>query len=94
MPDGFGITYDVVLDAANRLRAENGRLNDVVDRMEATARDRFAGWSATSEGTYVSVASTWRRQAEVMHADMEASIQRLLQRVSSYQDADRRASQI
>ncbi|MFI7608302.1 WXG100 family type VII secretion target [Micromonospora sp. NPDC049366] len=94
MPEGFGITYDVVLDAANRLRAENARLNGVVDRMEATARARFAGWSAMSEGTYVQVANTWGRQAGVMHADLEASIQRLLQRVANYQDADRRAAQI
>ncbi|GAA1390794.1 MULTISPECIES: WXG100 family type VII secretion target [Catellatospora] len=90
----FGITYEAVLHAADRLRAENTRLNGIVDRMESTARNNFANWSAQSEGTYVSVAATWKSQATVMHSDMEASIKRLLQKVESYQDADNRASKI
>lgn len=90
----FGITYEVVLGAADQLRAQNTRLNQIVDQMQATARARFADWNALSEGTYVTTSQTWERQAEVMQADLDMSIQRLLQKVDNYQDADRRASQI
>lgn len=94
MPDGFGITYEVVLAAADQLRAQNTRLTEVVDQMQATARARFAEWNAMSVDTYVTTEATWERQAGVMSADLESSISRLLNKVSNYQNADARASQI
>ena len=90
----FGITYEVVLGAADQLRAQNTRLNEIVDRMQSTAKARFAEWNALSVETYVTTEGTWEQQAGVMSADLEASVKRLLAKVANYQDADRRASQI
>lgn len=90
----FGITYDVVLGAADQLRAQNARLTEIVDRMQSTAKARFADWNALSVDTYVTTENTWEQQAGVMQADLESSVKRLLEKVANYQDADRRASQI
>lgn len=94
MSESFGITYEVVYAAAQQLRAQTTALTEVVEQMQSTARNQFAEWNALSVDTYVTTQRTWEQQAGTMSADLEASISRLLAKVSNYQEADQQAARI